>query len=355
MELHQLVYDLLFKEQCVIVPELGGFISRDSPAGLNPITKELKPRTKSVFFNAHMLYDDGLLLNYVSGKDKITFEQAKEKVAKKVEDLKKVLHDNNKASFGEIGELIKNKEGSIILLVNKNLNLDLSTFGLETIGLKPIKKKVEFVPVEEKVIETIAPVQEKVVKERSTNWIPIAASVLLLAVLGYFAISGNWFSGAGNEVVNNTTSKLEQNAGVIPLDTEETQEILVVEEVSETEVAEIEEASIEEPSKEEETAIVTETETPTVQKEELQAVEVDNLSPEEANYLVVLGSFLSDENAQRYSKILAEKGIETSSYKKENSSLSRLVYKGFQSIELANKEKDYLKNTLQVNAIVFEN
>jgi hypothetical protein len=362
MELHQLIYNLLFKEQCVIVPELGGFITRDSPSGVNPITKEIKPKTKSVFFNAHMLYDDGLLLNHVSSVEKISFEEAKELIAKKVKEIKDVLEENKKISFGKIGELIKNNEGNIILLVNKDLNLNLSTFGLGTIGLKPIKKinkTVVSFPVIEK---TVAVEQEIIEKERSNKWMPIAASLLLLATFGYFAYANNWF-GASDEFIAQNPTKGEQTAGVLSLDTEgvvdaveateseDVSEAIVPEEV-EQEVADV---ALEDASGEVITIEIEEAETPTVHKAELESLEVDNLSLDKAKYLVVLGSFLSDENAERYLKILAKKGIETSLYKKKNSSLNRLVYKGYDTKEVAAQDKQNLINTLQVNAIVFEN
>ena len=362
MELHQLIYNLLFKEQCVIVPELGGFITRDSPSGVNPFTNEIKPKTKSVFFNAHMLYDDGLLLNHVSGVEKISFEEAKVLIAKKVEEIKGVLEVNKKISFGKIGELIKNSEGSIILLVNKDLNLNLSTFGLGTIGLKPIKR-IKKAVVDFPVIEKIAAVeQEIIVKQRSSKWMPIAASLLLLATFGYFAYANNWFR-ASDELIAQNPTKGEQTAGVLSLDTEG-----VVDAVEATESKDVAEALVPEEVGDGVADVVLEdvsgkviptefeeAEIATVHKEELESPEVDNLSLDKAKYLGVLGSFLSEENAERYLKILAKKGIEASLYKKENSSLNRLVYKGYNTEEVAVHEKQNLINTLQVNAIVFEN
>ncbi len=355
MELHQLIYNLLFDEQCVIVPELGGFITRDSPAGINPMTKEIKPRTKSVFFNAHMLYDDGLLINHISRVEKISFDKAKALVALKVAEIKSILEVNKKISFGEIGELIKNNEGNIILHVNKNLNLNLSTFGLESIGLKPIKKVQELISSLPLTEEKKVFVQENIEKQRSIKWMPIAASILLLATFGYFAFANNWFGGSEGFVAKND-NKVEQTASVLPLDSERVEEAPEVketmEEVSFEDASEGIEDTVEEESIEEQSD---ETEEPTVQKEELQVDGVDNLSPDKAKYLVVLGSFLNDENAKRYLKILAKKGIEVSLYKKENSSLNRLVYKGFDSEELASQEKYNIKNTLRLNAIVFKN
>ena len=355
MELHQLIYNLLFKEQCVIVPDLGGFITRDSPSGINPMTKEIKPRTKSVFFNAHMLYDDGLLINHVSSLEKISFDDAKDLIASKVSDIKNVLEVNKKLSFGEIGELIKNNEGNIILLVNKNLNLNLSTFGLESIGLKPIKRELEEVVTVPITEENEVIVQEIAESQRSNRWMPIAASVLLLATLGYFAFANNWF-GNSEELIADNEGKTEHTASVLPLDSEEIEEPKVVSEdlnavvLDESEVLE-EGAEIEDDIEDSQGEI----EEPTVQKEELPIAEVDNLSPDKAKYLVVLGSFLNEENAERYLKILAKKGIEVSLYKKENSSLNRLVYRGFESEEIANQEKNELINTLRVNAMVFKN
>lgn len=368
MELHQLVYNLLFKEQCVIVPEFGGFITRDSPAGINAFTKDIKPKTKSVFFNAHMLYDDGLLINHLSGLEQISFEEAKNKIAQKVEEIKSILEKNNKISFGEIGEIIKNQEGNTILIVNKNLNLDLNSFGLEPITLKPLERKVEEVPVveiEESPEEIVVPTQETEPSRRSYKWIPIAASIILLAVFGYFALTNNWFA-PNKQVVANVDSVKEDVAGIISGEEQEgiEQEGIEEEGIEEVEMEEengtydeitTDEVGESDYVEEEEKAALDESIEETVQKEELISAEVDNIQPEDAKYLVVLGSFLNVENATRYSKILARKGVETSLYEKENSSLSRLVYKGFQSKEEAEQERETLSQSLQVNAIVFVN
>lgn len=353
MELHQLVYNLLFKEQCVIVPEFGGFITRESPAGINPFTKDIKPKTKSVFFNAHMLYDDGLLINYLSGIENISFEEAKAKIAQKVDEIKQVLETNKKISFGEIGEIIKNQEGNTILMVNKNLNLDLSSFGLEPITLKPLEREVAVKPtvVEVEVEQEIEEeTQEIEVSKRSYKWIPIAASLLLLAAFGYFAWVNNWFTQNQTMATNNTPVK-EDVASILDVDSGDDQ--IMDEEMKEEELGEEEEIVNQETS--DEVLLEEEEASPSVQKEELIESKVDNIQPEDAKYLVVLGSFLNVENAERYAKILARKGVETSLYEKENSSLSRLVYKGFQSQEEAELERNQISQSLQVNAIVFVN
>jgi cell division protein FtsN len=363
MELHEIVYQLLFDHQCVIVPELGGFISRESPAGINPYANEIKPETKSVFFNEHMLFDDGLLLNYVCEQKKWSFEKAKEEVAKRVGALKQTLTDKNRVAFGDLGELIKNKEGRIILMVNKDLNLNLSTFGLETISIKPLAKKETAVEVVEELNTPEKVVELEVVKKSSKSWLPAVAAVLLLGAFGAWFFTTQWSQSPEN-IADNSTLNKDQIAGFDDSDNNNAETDNVVPEDESDELVgnevDLDEADNtydegETYPEEENYSEEEDSDDETVQNDEFPSDVVDNMATEDGNYFIVLGSFLQETNAERYSKILAGKGIETQLFKKENSSLYRLVFEKHQSFEEASERLNWVKSTLGTSATVFEN
>ena len=60
------ITDLLYRYDCVIVPEFGGFITNRIGAKLNESTQTFYPPTKQITFNSHLKHNDGLLANYIA-------------------------------------------------------------------------------------------------------------------------------------------------------------------------------------------------------------------------------------------------------------------------------------------------
>ena len=58
--------DLLYRYDCVIVPNFGGFITNNTSAQIHRSTHTFYPPSKQVGFNVNLSYNDGLLANYIA-------------------------------------------------------------------------------------------------------------------------------------------------------------------------------------------------------------------------------------------------------------------------------------------------
>jgi hypothetical protein len=77
MELVDLVSDLLFKHNCVIIPGIGGFVANYSQAEFKNDNRTILPSRKRVAFNQSLIENDGLLVNKLSQQKSIMQMQKK--------------------------------------------------------------------------------------------------------------------------------------------------------------------------------------------------------------------------------------------------------------------------------------
>ena len=80
MSLATYIKDLLFRYDCVIVPDFGGFVTNKISAQIDEQSNTFYPPTKKVSFNHHLTHNDGLLSNYVASSEHISFQQANQKI-----------------------------------------------------------------------------------------------------------------------------------------------------------------------------------------------------------------------------------------------------------------------------------
>ena len=73
MTIAKYINDLLYRYDCVIVPNFGGFITNRIGAKVNPFTNNFYPPTKQISLNAHLKQNDGLLVNYIASVENISF------------------------------------------------------------------------------------------------------------------------------------------------------------------------------------------------------------------------------------------------------------------------------------------
>jgi len=78
MTLANYINDLLYRYDCVIVPDFGGFVTNAISAKVNQFSHTFYPPTKQITFNSHLKNNDGLLANYIASSENVSFEKAVE-------------------------------------------------------------------------------------------------------------------------------------------------------------------------------------------------------------------------------------------------------------------------------------
>ena len=99
MRIAEYISKLLYQNDCVIIPGMGGFVTNYTSAKIHPINHTFYPPSKSILFNAKLLNDDGLLINAISIGEKISYSEAKNEVAFFVNRFRHILNEGNRFNF----------------------------------------------------------------------------------------------------------------------------------------------------------------------------------------------------------------------------------------------------------------
>ncbi len=195
MQLENYISDLLYRYECVIVPEFGAFITQHVSAKIHETTHAFCPPKKIISFNEQIKHNDGLLANYIADIEKVPFAVASKKIQKRVNSLKSFLTEGETLSFDNIGDLMFNNEGKITFEPSYNLNYLTDAFGLSQV-FSPLITREEPVLIREtlkeevKVIEEKTPITITPEKRKARPYLKYAAVALIALTLGGLGMSG---------------------------------------------------------------------------------------------------------------------------------------------------------------------
>lgn len=188
MQLETYISDLLYRYDCVTIPELGAFLTHKVSAKIHESTHTFYPPKKVLSFNEQLQNNDGLIGNYIAEAEKIPYSKALEKISKQVKAIKSYLIEGETIQFENIGELVLNAEGKIIFEPVSHINYLTDAFGLSHYKSTDIKREAYKVNVE--AVEKTAPIALTPEKRANRNWLKYAAAaVVVLGLSGYGAMS----------------------------------------------------------------------------------------------------------------------------------------------------------------------
>ncbi len=188
MQLETFISDLLYRYECVIVPDFGAFLTERQSATVNETTNSFYPPRKIIAFNEQIQNNDGLLARYIADVEKIPFEVAVKKIKKRVKVLKSYLTQGETISFHNIGEIIFNAEGKIVFEPSYSLNYLTDAFGLSQFESEVVTREVHKETVA--AIEEVTPItitqEKRTATGSSTNkgYLKYAAVALIALTLG---------------------------------------------------------------------------------------------------------------------------------------------------------------------------
>lgn len=143
MKIARNIADLLFEHECVVIPGLGGFITKDHPASIHPVKHQFKPPHKEIVFNQHLRANDGMLLNYIAQKEALSYADAKKKMDKFVLRCLDEMEQGRKITFRNIGSIHFDSQKQIVFDVDQAQNYLADSFGL-TGFVSPAIKREDF-------------------------------------------------------------------------------------------------------------------------------------------------------------------------------------------------------------------
>lgn len=177
-----LVNSLLYNHNCVIVPNLGGFLAHQQSATIDPVSMVINPPAKTITFNAQLKLNDGLLATKVADYLKINYVDAIKIIETEVANFDHLLNYNGQIALPGLGIFTHNVDKNLVFAPEKNTNFLLQSFGLQPIRLnagneiktsKIITNNTEIiipsVTTEEVVSDNAVPVLPKTKSKRNSG------------------------------------------------------------------------------------------------------------------------------------------------------------------------------------------
>jgi hypothetical protein len=140
IDIGKAIRELLFDQQAVIVPGLGGFTSSPGSATVDYVQGVILPPAKKLEFNPNLVINDGVLVHHIQKAETITFQEAGEAVDRFVDDVKQALERREIIEIQEVGRLYKDYEHKIRFLP-EGTNFNADAFGLPTVQFSPLAKE----------------------------------------------------------------------------------------------------------------------------------------------------------------------------------------------------------------------
>lgn len=161
MKLENYISDLLYRYECVIVPDFGGFITTQFGSKINYNNHHFYPPFKKISFNAYLKSNDRLLVNYIASVDQITVDEA-EKWLKETVVIWNEKIEKEKLYLSKIGTFQNNGEGKLYFEPEIVENYLTTSFGLSTIVSPAIDREIVKVIQNKKVIIPIHTIDKEV-------------------------------------------------------------------------------------------------------------------------------------------------------------------------------------------------
>jgi nucleoid DNA-binding protein len=285
VEINQYIKELLLLNDCVIIPEFGGFVANYKPATFE--NNQFYPPSKEIAFNNKLTSNDGLLINFISDSEGINYFEAKEKLNGFIEETLMNLERNRNVYFDGVGYLHYDSRENLQFEPQPKQNLLVDSYGLQNFSYEKLYQRQ--IPKPAIKVEYREPVPV-IFQKRKLKKIIVAVPLLLALAL--------------IPVKNHKEYLSKSDMGMWEALTQS----------APAPVAPVEEQSVAE--------YISETPIP---------------ATEELRYFIIGGSFKSDENANKFLQQINSQGYSGKDLGVFNG-LHRIAMKGFKSMSEAQKE-----------------
>ncbi|MCW5514607.1 SPOR domain-containing protein [Muriicola sp. Z0-33] len=179
------IQELLYRYNCVVVPEFGAFLTQMKSAVIHKSTNAFSPPSKIISFNEQLISNDGLLVSYMANAEGVSYEEMLKKTLESAKVWRKKLKIGERLELPNIGELWLNREGKIQFQPSYKVNYLTSSFGLSSFVSLPVTREVlkeTVTELEEKIPFIITPEQRK--RSNFRPYLKYAAIILLALSTG---------------------------------------------------------------------------------------------------------------------------------------------------------------------------
>lgn len=291
MEINQYIKELLLLNDCVIIPEFGGFVANYKPAVVEG--NQFFPPCKEIAFNNKLISNDGLLINFIADQEGISYFNAKQKLDDFVEETLLSLEQNRNIYFDGVGYLHYDSRENLQFEPQLKQNLLVESYGLQNFSYEKLYQRQIPKPAFKVDYKEPVPV---IFQKRKVQKLIIAIPLLMAMAL--------------IPMKNNKEYLSKSDLGMWEALTQSTPAVGVV---------------------------------PAEQNEVAYSAVVTAESEIQNKYFIIGGSFKSDENAAKYIQQIKAEGYvgqDLGIFK----GLHRIALKGFSNMEDAQKELNSMLN-----------
>lgn len=129
------ISELLHLYECIILPDFGAFITNYKSASINKVNNTIAPPSKELLFNANLKHNDGLLVNHISVREKISQSEARIALDSFIKDLKYRLSKGEKIHLEQIGSFFFDQHFNIHFEPYFTTNYLVDSFGFSALKL----------------------------------------------------------------------------------------------------------------------------------------------------------------------------------------------------------------------------
>ena len=311
IELDRHIEILLLSNDCVIVPDLGGFMTHHVNARYDNGDGMFLPPLRTLGFNPQLKMNDSLLAqSYVEAYD-ISYPEAVRRIEAEVSELKQHLETEGYYELNDIGVLAVNEEGHYEFSPCEAGILTPDLYGLSTFEMPRLsdKKAKAADAASHHFIKSNDGEHTITLK---TSWIRNAVAVAA-AIVAFFLIT---------TPVSNSNTNMRQSSSIIPIAMSEQPKAHPADSIESVAIEELlseDTLSAETVSAEEEDVT---SEVVTTEKEQAEKVEVE--APQKT-YCIVLASQVTKPNAEEYTQKLCKQGYDKARVY-INNNMVRVIY-----------------------------
>ena len=216
------ISDLLYRYECVILPEFGAFLTQRKAAKIVSNTHTFYPPQKALSFNPQLQNNDGLLANYIASHEKCSYTDALAKIQHFTVFLQNELQAGKRVKLDRIGTFFTAAENTIQFEPEQQINYLAESFGLSTFSSQEIIREVQREVLKEEVValEEKTPITFTPEKRRERPYLKYAAAAVIAISLGLFGLKqySNSVVAYNTDVelqVSNTVKEEVSEAGFI--------------------------------------------------------------------------------------------------------------------------------------------
>lgn len=142
IEIQRHIEILLLTNECVIVPDFGGFMTHYVPARYEAEDHSYLPPLRTLGFNPQLCMNDSVLVqSYVEAYD-ISYPEALRRVSAEVNELKEILSEEGSYTLTDLGTLTVNADGNYEFAPCEAGLLTPELYGLGSYTFKKLKDEV---------------------------------------------------------------------------------------------------------------------------------------------------------------------------------------------------------------------